>query len=520
MSSYYGQYLFDLALRDQAMVGLFAAGLMAFAAALVWGRELPGQARVDWRKDDGRLLIGILCLAFLVRLLFIGRSPLWYDETFSHLVNALGAAGILKATVADVHPPIYYFTISYLTNIRFYSVIWSMLAMMVILRLSGDMKMNLDARMVAFGLMAFLPVQVYYAQEGRMYAMLQCLVLLAFWSAYNRHWWRMAFFMILAMYTHNYGVIYSAVIGGMAILCELRRPMEVYRAGIDGHRRPLAGPLLATGAAFLAWLPWAAVILKQMSTIQSSYWIQPVTLGSVLFALMQLITTTVIPEWLVPMAGLSVAVVVAASLHYGGRAKRFDLLAMAFAPLILVVLASIIWRPVLLFRGLLPSIPFVILIIAEAVTSDRRAWLWAWGMAGVLVIALGSLVYFNAIGQAKEETTVQAFTVESGDAAPMYHLNDATLLPYLVYRPDLEHRLIDSGCPADPGALSAGTRAALGIRSVSVAALPAGATLAALVGPLSTRCEEDLYHQLTDQAQPLAVQERYLVINGVWQYER
>jgi len=80
------------------------------------------------------------------------------------------------------------------------------------------------------------------------------------------------------------------------------------------------------------------------------------------------------------------------------------------------------------------------------------------------------------------------------------NLDDSTMITSLVYQPNMDERLLDAGCPEEPGALRAHVRDAMGIKTIKLADLPDHYYFMASVGALSTTCHEKIYDQLTSQA--------------------
>ena len=98
------------------------------------------------------------------------------------------------------------------------------------------------------------------------------------------------------------------------------------------------------------------------------------------------------------------------------------------------------------------------------------------------------------------------------------HLNDASLLNYLLARPDVPQYLLDvPGCRMD-GALSDTTRHALQIQTVTPADLRPGDNLAMILGPLANDCMAGEFYTLVTKSKPVNVLEKKYWTEGVWQY--
>lgn len=448
-----------------------------------------------------------------LRIIFLTTNPLWYDETFTLLISRLDLPHLITATAGDVHPPLYYIIINSLLALplpsmlamRGFSVICSIGAMFQLWGISGELGYQPRARLLALAIMAILPVEIYYAQEARMYALLQFLVLTQILLMLRRDWNNLAIVSILCLYTHNYGLIYTFIIYSLAIWRE--------RALI--HEESIVGPTVSAIASGVAFLPWLFMCtFRQMSNVAAGYWIQPITIGNIIYAILQITFTSIMPTWLIWIACPVLGMILLVGLISGWKHQRVELLTLAIAPLLLAVIISIIWKPMLLFRGLIGSIPALALILSEA-AFERRAWFWSSLAASVIIISLGWMMYLNAQGSGKEKQHI-VLSIPRGPGV-MVHLNDNTLLPYLAERPELTHYLLDTGCEkSDPGSLSPITRQAMGIKTINPDELGIGYLFAALVGPLSTQCELKTFEALIDHAQPIAFDPLPIGENGVW----
>jgi uncharacterized membrane protein len=128
------------------------------------------------------LLIGILLLAFGLRLYRIGAQSLWNDEGTSVALAARDLAAVTQGAANDIHPPLYYYLLhvwmALFGNselaVRSLSALLGTLVVLLVFAL-GSLLAALgrhDGRRT--GLLAALfaalsPFQVYYSQEARMY---------------------------------------------------------------------------------------------------------------------------------------------------------------------------------------------------------------------------------------------------------------------------------------------------------------------------------------------------------------
>lgn len=123
--------------------------------------------------------LAVLALAAGLRFYRLGEQSLWADEGNSAALAARSLARIAQDAAADIHPPLYYWLLHFWSHLfghsevalRSLSAIVGVGLVYVIYligrRLQSE-QMGLTAALIA----AINPLQIYYAQEARMYALL------------------------------------------------------------------------------------------------------------------------------------------------------------------------------------------------------------------------------------------------------------------------------------------------------------------------------------------------------------
>lgn len=299
-----------------------------------------------------------------------------------------------------------------------------------------------------------------------MYALLEFLFLMAVWSMLERKWAFFAMDIVLLLYTHNAAIFYAASIYLVAMLRDVR----------DWRKLTLA--LTAAGAA---WLPWVLIMFSQMTTIDGSYWILPVAPGRVLYSFYQLFFTqspfvageilqaTVFFGWLL------------FALFYMLRKKSPEVrqfLILAFVPALLMVIVSLIWQPIFMYRLLIPCIPWMCVLLAwpvEWVLSNTRRQ----GMAAIFIVPLLlvnlPLNYNPRLYRGDDGDTTDLLEIiderwQAGDV--VYHTSDGTMINFLPYTSTpYEDNFVMPSCDATYGSLTPETRSMMGVETVSLDAL-------------------------------------------------
>lgn len=421
--------------------------------------------------------VTLFVIGVVLRLVQLGAGRLWYDEAFTRLLAGLDLYHMIQATAGDTHPPLYYFLVPDTSNtllIRLPSFVLSLLGMYVFYLLLQKLTWPESTKLYAFGLMCILPFGVHFAQEARMYSLLQVLVLTGLLWLLEKRWMGLAAVSGLILYTHNYGLFYVAALGLSALVI---------------YRRDVLKPWLALAVGGLAWLPWFFVLLGQMGIVVGGYWIQPVTPGAVLYSMYMLFFPFAMPDMLQPISALIVFGVLVLMVIRVAENKPDGwqwMFVLAFAPLLMAVLVSLAWRPMLLFRGLAGSAPIVYALVGWTLGRYplQRSYSYAL-LLPVLVFGMyGHYAYNVEAKSSQTDMLVQDVRQGWQDGDVLVYLSDDMSVLLQVYAPELEQiKLPDCGHTA--GSLSPQTRAAIG----TVEGVPLGDYwLVTSVGPTSNPC--------------------------------
>lgn len=416
------------------------------------------------RAKAGILLAAILLLAFGLRLINLGGRTLWYDEAFAVLFAEKGWDAMLDGTLtpveggaADVHPLLYYMTLNFWMDlfgqspfaVRLYSVLIGVATVAIVFLLARDWfgeRTGLAAALIT----AVAPFHVQYSQETRMYALLMFFLLLTTW-VYWRAWQRghpvyWLFFGVLAgisMYAQQLAGFYLVALGMLPFLAR--------------DRKRIQWTVLASLLAVLIYLPWLLNLPDQMGKLRQ-YWIKKPSVLHIWLALRSFTSVNLdfAAGWWLPTF-LAAAVLTIFLLYRGYRVWRSRdempdrqpfgwSLWLAFAPLILMWIASYVFQPVFLPRALLPSA--VMFYIA-------LAWLFVRGglprvITAVLVNAWVVVIVFSLITHYTWDTFPNSpfddaadYLVQQNQTGDVIvHGNKITALPMVYYERDLPQRYV------------------------------------------------------------------------------
>lgn len=346
-----------------------------------------------------KIRLGILLLAFVLRVAGLAARPLWYDEAFSIFLAERDWAAIVRGTAVDVQPPLYYFLLrAWLTlseNIfwlRFLSVAFSLLVVAMVYALARRW-FSERAAIWAMVFTALAPFQIYHAQELRMYALFALGALVYLYgvsqTATRR---RLAFIIVgavIALYAHALAAL--TLVAANAYLLFQR----TWRAQIE--------LLAAQVAVLLAFAPWLSFLPNQIGGIQRAYWTHRPGLAEGLQLLVVWTTHLPLPPFAFALAlFLTLAIFALATFALAHAFRRGApralgvVLAFALVPPVLMFALSYGMRPIFIPRGVIASsLAYYILLAWLAARAPRVI-----PLALALLIALITLPsYYAAFGE-------------------------------------------------------------------------------------------------------------------------
>jgi len=443
-------------------------------------------------------------------------QPLWYDETFTVHVARLPLDRMMQAVAGDVHPPLWYVVEWAMVRllgesawaVRLPALLFGLASVYLTYRLALALGHERKTALWAAGLLALMPAQVYYAQEARMYTLIEFCVLLAVLGLVECRFYLMCVGLLGVVYTHNLGVLFALVIGLLALWRERKTALwAVVSAGVT---------------VLLYWLPWLTITLRQVQAVGGGFWIQASSLGGYLLPLYRLTLGMGAVGFVEQHAAMAAAGLAALALWAAVRAREWVIisLAMVLGPAMALVLISELWRPLYLERVFLVSLPFLMILVALALRrmrSEHRRPILA-----VLLPLLAICLLFQSKGTEGYGAFASSILehYEGGDT--IYHVNLASYIQMRYYLPEAEHV-----CWPDAGnlqqALSLETQAAMGIRRAEAAEVWDRERRLFVVGmlhPMSTAGEERALEEALELGQArkiVAWEDSELVTAGVWE---
>lgn len=421
-------------------------------------------------KKETRLLALILLLTILLRSAGLEKRGIWYDDAFSIILAGLPPERMIAGTAADTMPPLYYLLLHAWMKIsesiwflRLPGVLFSAGAVVLLYLL---VKRLFDARvgLCAAFLAAISPFQIYYAQELRSYALLECaqigylLFFVRVWQGEGRRDWRNWAGLVLcgaaAMYSHNLAVF------GLAAPTVFLLARREWR---------LAAKMLAAQMTIgLLALPWLLNVPGQIAHIQGGWSIPAPGLVEVLQSFVVFTSNLPLPGiWL--GVGLLLSLWALALIIFElARSRAWTpeagfLAAAALTTPILLLLASYLLQPVFVPRGFLTSAlaynGLAGLVIARS--WPRGALLVGMFIAGAL-IALPSQLRFDEFPRSPFREAAAYLQADADMNARIIHDNKLSYFPVRVYAPELNQAFLADSPGGHNDTLAPATQQAMG----------------------------------------------------------
>lgn len=407
------------------------------------------------KSGERKYLYGILGLGVLLRVLLLNSRSIQYDDAFSVLLSGRSLAEIVTGTAADTMPPLYYFLLHFwmmvsakLWWLRLLSVALNMGSILLLFSFVSNLLGTRSALWAAF-LAAISPIQIYHAQDLRMYA------LLAFWQMWylwffgkiwllsfaNKKispwlWAGLAVSGALAMYCHN---LAGFIIIAPNIFLLLKRKWHL-----------LLRLCIAQAAIALLASPWLLMVPGQVEKIQGAFWTPRPGLVEVLQALVLFTASLPLPGiWFVIALVLSLYLLVIVVLELARmklhRENILFLAVMGLTPPVLLFALSYLMRPVFVPRGFLISGFLYAGLAGHVISQGWEKKIGIFVMGSFVVASVIALPYQQTFRQFPRSPFAEAVAVLKEEMLPgdrLIHDNKLSSFPFLVYAPDISQVFI------------------------------------------------------------------------------
>lgn len=427
-------------------------------------------------KKNGGLLIGIIILGGFLRLLFINTRNIQYDDMFSYFLSRQSLGEIIKGTAADTMPPLYYFLLHYwglisqeIWFLRLLSVLLSCGVMVTLFFLIRKL-FGFTAGLWATFFAAISPLQIYHAQDIRMYALLAFLEVLFYYFvilAYTTeisdrqrlgYWLGAILSGAAAMYTHNLA-IFGIVAPNLYLL-------------IKRDWKKLRSLLFVQFMIMLVSIPWLVMLPGQIQKVQNAFWTPRPGIVEIFQSIIQLTSNLPIsPTWLLMVASV-ISAQVFLLVYYLAWKNKVDnenvklLVILSLLPPALIFVFSYLIRPIFVTRVFIYSATVFLGLagVATAINWKKKIGV----MLAILVIvnsviALPGLYLYDGFPRSPYKAAADHLKSEGMRNLSVIHDNKLSYFPMRYYLPEANQRFLadEPGSSNDTFALASQT--AMGI---------------------------------------------------------
>jgi hypothetical protein len=320
----------------------------------------------------------VFAFIFLGYTLFVAvKYPfLSVDGWFTRGLLSLPIMQQISITALDVHPPLYYLilnaVVKALTAVNVDLILSIKIASFipyVIIFIVSLTKVRKDYGLLAGGLFAFtlLTMCDYFTHylTARMYSWAMLFVVLGFLYVKpiiedndRKSWILLSIFAVLGAYTHYFAAVTFVSLYFLLFLYVLIR-----------NREAIKNWFISVVIGIILYAPWVLILFRQMKHVHSSYWIEPANLRLVAECFSSYMTIYPSKIIIIAAAIVLLALTILILKNYIKSKDTDDeyylIGILAFALTIIAgTAASIVFKPILIVRYVLPATAMVWIVIS------------------------------------------------------------------------------------------------------------------------------------------------------------
>ncbi len=358
--------------------------------------------------------LGVVALAFNLRVFRLADHNVWYDEAFTLGIARLGPVGAALRTAADTHPPLYYWLLGLwepLTGaepfgLRFLTVLLSVPAVAVVASL-GRRAFGPAGGLWAALFLGLNPLHIRWSQEVRMHAPAVTFGLVGLY--FGLRWLTDVKPRRLHLAAYAAGLVAAAFTLYPAAALPLLSGLWLRREG-----RGRAWLLATLGTSGLLG-PWVGFALSRQQSWSAG---PPTPLPELLRALPAgLLLGRGGPDNLWPLAAAALAACLLGSLgHPAGRRFGAGFLLTAGLGVLVLLPRPLGYVPVYDPRYFLPAVPLLGLGLASAASARPRPLALGLGLGLLGLLLLGTWQYLE--GRRLTDDYITLFRVLRAYASP------------------------------------------------------------------------------------------------------
>ncbi len=378
----------------------------------------------------------------------------WGDEAWTSMISRLPYEQMLKTTAGDFHPPGYYTVIEFLYKLfpptevitRIPSIVFFLLTIFMVYKLSSYVK-GKQFGVLSSIVVAVNPIFFKYAFEARNYTMFafaatgSVFFLLELSKKFNR--FRAVSFVLftaLGVYTHYYMLF---ILGAEGLYLLLFDRKIFWR---------MIGLYTIVGLLFL---PWLKVLLGQIASVGSSYWIPPINFKQTYFdAFERILGGESQSIWRTVLFSISLILLTAGVFQHLIKRKFEKPYLMvwlwAVVPFFLASLPGLAFdgvklpfRPIFFWRYLIgASIPLSMVMVQASQSLSRQLFKICIGIIVVLSVVIDSFTFASQPRDFRDEFNEKIVRKISNNDTIVTVLPSFAEVIYYKERNNLSNRLV------------------------------------------------------------------------------
>lgn len=391
-------------------------------------------------KNKKIFVILIFFIGIILRILFIRSREIAYDDAFSYFLARSSLQDIISGTAADTMPPLYYFLLHFWMKIsenlwflRLLNISINLITAWLVFAITKEL-FNSSSALIATFLFLISPFQIYHSQELRMYALLllgQVGYFYAFLKIFrsqekNSFFWIVVgvFFGLVAMYSHNLGVIGLISVNVMLLF---KRDREI-----------LKNLFFVQFFILLFSIPWLLYLPQQIEKVQLAFWTQTPGIIDVIQSLLTLFA-------FLPMSTIFMGVVLVIIIQsfvllsvfiLKNKSTKYIIIALLliFPPTILFILSFIV-KPIFVPRIFILSSVWFFILFSVFIEKNIRNYSGKINLGLLVIVSLISLPFyyqFNTFPRSSFRELANSLGFFSSEVT-IIHDNKLSFFPTMFY---------------------------------------------------------------------------------------
>lgn len=297
-------------------------------------------------------------------MLPILNQSLWRDEAFSVLLSEKSPLEIIRLTMHDVAPPLYYILLHYWmiffgdseVVMRSLSFLFHLLTVFVVYLLARNLIKSAWGQLLITTATLLNPFLLQYSFEARPYTLLAFLAVLAIFMVSTRKYFTASIVLAVGILTHNFGV-FTFTAFAFWWLYHNRQNFQVKKA------------LTLTALPILSILLWGGIIWSQWVKVTQGFWIQQTT-SSIFLHSLEIYSKGDLSYSVQPMLYTLTLILLFFAFSYWVWKERKEenptitlIFFVALIPMIITYLISALFTPIYHERYLIATAPLLIILV-------------------------------------------------------------------------------------------------------------------------------------------------------------